>query len=154
MLVGIGSDNWTMKVSLFDVNDPSSPSEVDTILAPMNSWSEAMWDHRAVLFDERYDLIFVPVTSWNEYDYGATQQVLVIQVQPTGLVLKADLAVGNDYGSVRCVVIEDVLYTVSASNVTAWDLVSYDELGTVSIGSFGFPGPEVVDGTGVIEVRA
>lgn len=154
MLVGIGFDNWTMKVSLFDVNDPTSPLEVDTILAPTNSWSEAMWDHRAVLFEERYDLIFVPVTTWNEFDYGVTQQVLVIQVGPTGLVLMADLTVGNDYGSVRCVVIEDVLYTVTASNVTAWGLVSYDELGTVNIGSFDFPGPGVVDGTGGIEVRA
>jgi hypothetical protein len=70
------------------------------------------------------------------------------------LVLKADLTVGNDYGSMRCVIIEDVLYTVTASNVTAWDLVSYDELGTVSIGSFGFPSPEVIDGTGAVEVRA
>lgn len=147
-LVGIGFDNWTMKVTLFDVNDPSSPLEVDTILGSVNSWSEAAWDHKAVLFDERYDLIFVPVTGWNEIDYKVTQEVLVIQVQQTGLVLKADIAVGNYYGSVRCVIIEDVLYTVTASNVTAWNMDSFEELGSVQIGPSGSPWPEVIDGEG------
>ena len=131
-LLGIGLENWTLKVSLFDVSDPTSPNEVDTYSAPLDSWSEALWDHKAVLFDDRYDLLMIPVTSWNEGSYYTQEQVLVIQVSEEGLSLKTNLTNGPYQGSARCAIIEDVLYTITPTTVVAWDMDTFDMLGQIS----------------------
>jgi len=109
-LLGIGLENWTLKVSLFDVSDPASPNEVDTYSASIDSWSDALWDHKAVLFDDRYDLLMIPVTNWREGVNGSQEHVFVIQVDEEGLSLKSDLTNGPYQGSARCAIIENVLH--------------------------------------------
>ena len=66
-LFGIGQgDSWgTSKLSLFNVADPASPTEVDAVsLGGPGSWtsSSAAWDHRAFSWFETYGLLAVPVT--------------------------------------------------------------------------------------------
>jgi len=67
-LFGIGQgDSWgTSKLSLFNVSDPASPTEVDAItLGGPNGWthSDAAGDHRAFSWFASHGLLAVPVTS-------------------------------------------------------------------------------------------
>ncbi len=134
-LIGIGLDNRTMKISLFDVHDPTSPTEIDTLMIPLSSWSsEALWDHKAILMDERSGQLMIPVMSWDEATYRTQQQVFVILVQEDGLVLKANLSIGGYYGSVRCVILEKVLYTITSIDIKAWGLGTLEKLGDVPYG--------------------
>ncbi|MCX6650135.1 MAG: beta-propeller domain-containing protein [Methanomassiliicoccales archaeon] len=132
LLAGIGLENWTLKISLFNVSDPASPEEIDTIIAPTNTWSDSLWEHKAVLFDGRDGLLFIPVFGWNEYTYEAWQMVYVIQVSDDGLTLRSNVTVGESYGQVRCSIIDDVLYTITSTDVTAWNMGSWTMLDTLT----------------------
>lgn len=144
LIAGIGQDNWTLKVSLFNVSDPASPAEVDTIMAPLYAWSEALWDHKAVLFDERDDTLFIPVFGWDAETYTPRQEVYIIQIGEEGLTLRANLSIEESYGQVRCSIIGDVLYTITSSEVTAWDLGTLNELDRLTYCSTAMP--NVIEG--------
>ncbi|MDD1771396.1 MAG: beta-propeller domain-containing protein [Methanomassiliicoccales archaeon] len=131
-LVGIGLENWDLKISLFNVSDPTAPKEVDTLRSSLGASSEALWEHKAVLYDQ--GLLMIPVSVYNSTNYGRAQQVLVIQVDSDGLTVIEKLDVGTGYGSVRCVIIDDALYTVTTSSVIAWENGTYDKVGEVIIG--------------------
>jgi len=140
LIAGIGQDNWTLKISLFNVSDPGSPAEVDTIMAPLYAWSAALWDHKAVLFDERDNTLFIPVFGWDAETYTSRQEVYIIQIGEEGLTLKANLSIEESNGQVRCSIIGDVLYTITSSEVTAWDLGTLNELGRLTYCSTEMPG--------------
>jgi uncharacterized secreted protein with C-terminal beta-propeller domain len=144
LIVGIGQDNWTLKVSLFNVSDPTSPTEVDTIMAPLYAWSSALWDHKAVLFDERDNTLFIPVFGWDAETYTSRQEVYIIQIGEEGLTLRANLSIEESYGQVRCSIIGDVLYTITSSEVIAWDLGTLNDLGRLTYCSTAMPG--VIEG--------
>lgn len=69
-VLGIGQDatdegrTTGLKVSLFDVSDPTDPREVAVWTQP-NANSPAEWDHRAFQYLPSQDIAIVPVTSWN-----------------------------------------------------------------------------------------
>jgi inhibitor of cysteine peptidase len=131
-LVGIGLEGWDLKISLFNVSDPTAPIEVDTIQSSLGASSEALWEHKAVLYD--HGLLMIPVSIYNSTNYEQTQQVFVIQVDSGCLTVIEGLDVGSGYGSVRCVIIDDVLYTATTSSVIAWENGTYDKVGEVNIG--------------------
>ncbi|WP_420638497.1 beta-propeller domain-containing protein [Candidatus Poriferisocius sp.] len=76
LLLGVGQDaddtgrTRGAKVSLFDVSDPSAPSELDVIVFP-GGHSEAEWDHRAFLHWAPEEMVAIPLT---RYDYDGGEQ--------------------------------------------------------------------------------
>jgi len=62
-IIGVGMENSTLKLSLFDVTDFTSPKEIAKYIVE-GSWSssEALWDHKAFLFDKAKNLLALPVT--------------------------------------------------------------------------------------------
>ncbi|MCB0995155.1 MAG: beta-propeller domain-containing protein, partial [Acidimicrobiales bacterium] len=87
LLLGLGWDatdqgfTTGMKVSLFDVSDPSAPSELDAWIQP-DADSEALWDHRAVTWWGPERLLVLPINVWSGGDAAA----VAIQVQDATLV--------------------------------------------------------------------
>lgn len=69
MVVGIGQeatdDGRTQgtKVTLFDVSDLANPIDVDTWVLE-NSYTEAEWDHRSVLWWADQNLLVIPIQQW------------------------------------------------------------------------------------------
>ncbi len=59
LVLGVGRENFKVKVSLFDVSDPSNPIELDKYLLD-EGWSEVLDNHRAFLKDERHKIFFLP----------------------------------------------------------------------------------------------
>jgi len=67
-IIGVGMENSTLKLSLFDVTDFTSPKEIAKyIVEDSYSSSNALWDHKAFLFDKAKNLLALPVTI-NTYD--------------------------------------------------------------------------------------
>ncbi|MBM3232066.1 helix-turn-helix domain-containing protein [Candidatus Pacearchaeota archaeon] len=69
LLLGIGREaddsgrGQGLKISLFDVSDFANPTELDKYVVESEwSYSEAEYEHKAVLFDDERDLLVIPVT--------------------------------------------------------------------------------------------
>ncbi|MDG6223088.1 MAG: beta-propeller domain-containing protein [Candidatus Bathyarchaeota archaeon] len=62
-IIGVGMENSTLKLSLFDVTDFTAPKEIAKYTVE-GSWSSsnALWDHKAFLFDKSKNLLALPVT--------------------------------------------------------------------------------------------
>ena len=62
-IIGIGMENSTLKLSLFDVTDFTAPKEIAKYTVE-GGWSssQALWDHKAFLFDKSKNLLALPVT--------------------------------------------------------------------------------------------
>jgi len=128
-LLGIGSENNNVKVSLYDVTDPMNPNEVSKFVLDADySYSEAQWDHKALLYDADRGILVIPVTSyyhgayWNYSQYQPGAYVFTISAENgislKGVVTHSDV---NYYGSnvMRSLYIGNHLYTVSSSQVKA-----------------------------------
>ena len=61
-ILGIGRENWNVKISLFDVEDPYNPKEIEKYFLN-ESWSEILNNHHAFLMDQKYEIFFLPASS-------------------------------------------------------------------------------------------
>lgn len=127
-LLGIGQENWTVKISLFDVNDPANPVEQSKYLLEDVYWSAALYDHKAVLYDSERELLVIPGYSehYNESSwYYSVPCAYVFKVNLTeGISLRGIVTheFGAGWGSgyiERTLYIGEYLYTVSRSAVQA-----------------------------------
>ena len=145
-----------MKIAMFDVTDPNNPVEMwKEEIGDRGTESELLHNHKALLFSKEKNLLAFPVrvATVNEknakaWSYGDTTFVGAYVYELTlenGFVLKAKLSnlteedwlkSGNYYyGNKdidRLIYIGDVLYTVSESCYTAYDMKnSYEKLRTL-----------------------
>jgi len=135
-----------MKIAMFDVTDPNNPIEMwKEEIGDRGTESELLHNHKALLFSKERNLLAFPVSvaTVNEknakaWSYGDTTFVGAYVYEITlenGFVLKAKLSnlteedwkkLGNYYyGNKdidRLIYIGDVLYTISESGYTAYDM--------------------------------
>jgi len=137
MLAGVGLDNWTFKISIYDVSDPEHPAEIETLMAPTYSWSEAAWDHKAVQFDPSRSWMFVPYTAYDQGKGLSEQVVWAVSMGEQGLSTISELVIGNWSTYVRCVLIEDTLIVVTESQAASYELDGFTEVGRVEYGEDG-----------------
>ena len=155
-LIGIGKDATEegivqgLKVSLFDVSDVANPIEVAKILiGDRGTSSDALYDHKAVLFDKEKGMLVLPVDlyevggedRWGKFVW---QGAYVLDISPGGISERGRIShqVYNEsedfykqYQSSirRSLYMDDVLYTISQTNVKANYLDSLDEISDVVI---------------------
>ena len=58
-ILGIGKENWRVKISFFDVSSPQEPIEKDKYILD-ESWSDILETHHAFLLDEKHEIFFLP----------------------------------------------------------------------------------------------
>ncbi len=161
-LVGVGVGSGRMgglKLSLFDVSDSAHPREVANYTFSMYAYSEAQYDHHAVLWmpptQTRQGLLVIPVQTYqytlDKPSSGTSfQGAFVFSVDPSvGFTVVATIAhdpiatgmdyYGNSYTYTpsvrRSLYIADALYTISDSAIKANALDGFAEQGSVSIGA-------------------
>ena len=62
-VIGLGMENSTVKLSLFDVTNVNSPTEIATYIVQGDySSSEALYEPKAFLFDKIRELLVMPVS--------------------------------------------------------------------------------------------
>jgi uncharacterized secreted protein with C-terminal beta-propeller domain len=134
-VLGIGSENNSVKISLYDVTDPTNPVEQSKYLAPGWSSSTAQWDHKAFLFDRERNLLVIPMqvydSYWGNSNYWTGAYVFnVSTVDGISLWGKVSQNAQNVYDSpFRALYIDDTLYTVSYSSVRATSLLDLSAQG-------------------------
>lgn len=139
-LLGIGSENSNVKVSLYDVTDPMKPSEVSKFVLDADySYSEAQGNHKAVLFDAERGVLVIPVSSYSYGDYWDCSQhqqgayVFTISAE-NGISLKGVVAHSDVYymsNVMRSLYIGSHLYTVSYTQVNANNIDDLSDEGTL-----------------------
>jgi uncharacterized secreted protein with C-terminal beta-propeller domain len=119
-VLGIGIENGHVKISVFDVSDPTAPAEKFKYVTEGSSYSEANWDHKAILFDARKGLLVIPATEYNysvideyNYTYWRTCGAYVFNVSLSkGIELRG--IISHDFSDVRrALYIGEYLYTIS-----------------------------------------
>ncbi|MBI3443385.1 beta-propeller domain-containing protein [Candidatus Woesebacteria bacterium] len=58
-IIGVGQENQNVKISLFDVSDPVSPTEVSKYNLD-EFWTEVSQTHHAFLLDDKHGVFFLP----------------------------------------------------------------------------------------------
>lgn len=143
LLLGIGQEreagtwNTHLHATLFDVSDPTNLTEVEReYLDPgyQWSWSDAQFDHHALLYSAEDGLLVIPVTgSGNDplTGYRSSQYLQVLRVTPDGLVTVGQIH--PDEPTLRTVRIGDVLYAVGDTTVTAYRISDLSEIGSSNV---------------------
>ena len=143
LLVGIGQEreagSWNTHVhaTLFDVTDGSNPTQIIRQYLTDDtqwSWSDAQFDHHALLYSAEDGLLVVPVYG-SGYDadtgtYRSEQLLKVMRVTSTGLEAIGDIH--TDQSVFRTVRIGDVLYAISDSAVTAYSVTDLTQIGSTN----------------------
>ena len=160
-LIGIGKDTvdegsfaWYqgVKVSLFDVSDPTKPSETAKyVIGDRGSDSLALRDSKAILLDAGKNLLVLPVTVSlspnpgvpNAYGTPVWQGAYVFQVTTNTLTFRGGIThipsglppttVGNALTITRELYIGGVLYTISEGMIGMNSLTDLQSVGQVGL---------------------
>jgi len=125
-ILGIGSENGTLKVSLFDVSDPTTPVEQSHFVPDARWYSDASYDHKAILFDLEKELLVIPAYS-HSYEYGGysyTSGAMVFRVSISdGISLRGIITHETNESPQwsesisRSLYIGDYLYTIGPTTI-------------------------------------
>jgi len=129
-LVGIGMLNGSIKLSLFDVSNPLQPREDANLTVPGRSYSQALWDHHAVLFDVETGTLIIPIITYDSSTWNATSSAaFVLHLTGDTLALTGKLAVDSGEYIVRTHYIGEYLYTITDVKVMANSLLDMSPAG-------------------------
>jgi len=141
-VLGIGREDESLKLSLYDVSDPTEPVETSKVLvSDLNSSWGSSWtssiaesDHKAVLYDRTRNMLVIPLSAYftelGSSQYETWDGFYVFTVTPgEGIVFEK--ALEQDGNPMRALYIEDTLYTVSMTIVAAHSIPELADLGMV-----------------------
>ncbi len=164
LLIGIGKEvilattDWSvepvplvqgLKIALFDISDMENPVEVySTEIGDRGTDSDALWNHKAFLFDKEKNLLVLPISVYtfkepaqSEEAYGEfTQQgSYIFHIDATEIKLEKVIThtTGEDeYADWesyidRNLYIDNVLYALSPEKFTSLDLTTMEEIATL-----------------------
>jgi len=150
-VIGVGKQDSSLKLSLFDVTDVTNPTEAAKFLVS-GGWSDStvLADHKAFLFDKAKQLLALPVSINYYYEirendvytprYWQGAYVFSVSLEQ-GFVLRGNITHQNNNASYveyryqvqRILYIEDVLYTVSEAKVKMNDMETLQLLNEVEL---------------------
>ena len=129
-----------IKIALFDVSDVQNPRELAKYeIENKWSYSNALDDHKAFLFDKAKNLLVIPISYQelsNENEYKSWNGAYVFNIDKESIELKGKISHNNgDYNSdvQRSLYIDNVLYTISYYFVKASDLDSLNEINSFKL---------------------
>jgi len=115
-LLGIGLEDGALKMSLFNVSDPTKMSETSTIKIS-NTWSPALQDHHAVTVYLGRNIAIIPVYM----GYGARQGFIIISYSYNKLGIDQII---DHLNPLRSVYIGSELFTISSTSIKIYNLDS------------------------------
>ncbi|HIE36889.1 TPA: hypothetical protein EYP83_01870 [Candidatus Geothermarchaeota archaeon] len=148
LLIGIGYEvnNMTqvtgLKVSLFSVADPTMPEEVDNIIFNSSDWvwSEALYNHKAILLFENDKMIGFSITFYNytnKSSYEAKYVLVKVSDQELRIIKYLDLY-SNEYMSVnlnvvRGLYIDSYLYIINYDGIMVYKISDFSLIHRLSL---------------------
>ncbi len=120
-LLGIGVENNGLKISIFNISDPTRMNVISEIKIP-NSWSPIFSDHHAFTLDPDYKTFYIPIWLYR----GSS--IIAISYKEDILKLKKVLDHEN---ALRVVYIGNKTFTISLNSIKIFDAEKLEELGTI-----------------------
>lgn len=117
-ILGVGKEDNFVKLSLFDVTNPSSPKEI-TKFTLSDYHSEVIDNHRAFLLDSQNKIFFIP----------GTQAGYVFSYKGDKLELVTAIA---EPQTKRAVYINNYLYVISDQSINVYDQNNWERIGEVN----------------------
>jgi uncharacterized secreted protein with C-terminal beta-propeller domain len=152
-MIGIGQEGNNIKISLFDVEDVSNPKELSTYQIKQEteefywSYSTALYEHKAFLFDKLKNLLIIPIST----DYKEEAYVFNItnnDVSLRGIITHENEEIDEEehepwesdywrgdytYSIKRSLFIENVIYTISDSMIKMNDMQTLNEINSIKL---------------------
>ncbi len=133
LLFGLGHDADAdsgkagyLKLSMFDISDPKNVKELSKLVIDGTYYSEASYNHKAVLADAAKNIIAFPADGkYLIYSYSREQ----------GFKREASISAGSSmkYGyNMRGLYIGDVFYVVSAEGISSYAVKGYSQISKIS----------------------
>ncbi len=148
-------NRFGMKISLFDVSDPTKPTELESLrVVGQYGYTEASYNHRAVVYDTERDLLYLPYTDsdyttqvcetyegkegedkYTYCNFKVESGIKVVRITETGveLVKSIVIAANNDYTNLvsRVLYVGDKLYAITYSATYIYDRDSFELITTI-----------------------
>jgi len=110
-MLGIGQEDWEVKISLFDVQNPEQPAELDKYILE-DYWSDVLSTHHAFLLDEAHEIFFLPGDdSGYIFSYAGNNLEIVMEV--------------SDIQATRAIYIDDNLYVIGDEKIVVVDELTW-----------------------------
>jgi inhibitor of cysteine peptidase len=144
-VLGIGREGSSVKISLYDISDPTNPQEASKYLIEEGSYasSSAEWDSKAVLFSAEKNLLVIPVNIYDYYsgNYMHFDGFFVFDVSvDSGISLRGTVDHSQDsytysYGHGRSLYIGEYLYTITDATMKVSSLSDLSEIAILELPS-------------------
>ncbi|HZJ75438.1 MAG TPA: beta-propeller domain-containing protein [Clostridia bacterium] len=158
LLAGIGVDgteegqNNNLKVSLFDVSDPSKPKEIDKAIfgngtSSQYAHSTAYYDHKAICYDDKENIFYFPIEI-NDYIYTngnnkTTTGIIGLKIDTQNKAfskVSKYLVQKSDYTQImRSTYIGNLLFAFTNNFVYSFDRVEEKLLSQIDFTKYEFP---------------
>ncbi|MBP5405852.1 beta-propeller domain-containing protein [bacterium] len=125
-VLAVGRDDSKTKVSMYDVNDPEDPKEINTVeIGSGYSYSEANYDWKAFKIFDELGLILLPVTDYNYDSWENIYKLYLIDFDlDKGLKTRGFIA--SDSYVRRGVAIQDLIFSIGENHVVLADATDRD----------------------------
>lgn len=111
-----------LKLVMFDISDKANVTAKHSLKLSGDSYSEALYNHRALLISPEKNLI----------GFGAENKYLVFSYSDgNGFKQRAEINLGEYWGSLRGLYIGDCAYIVSDQGMKVLSMQSFETIGTV-----------------------
>lgn len=128
LLLGIGIEGNDLKISLFDVKDPTKMNEISKVNVP-SVHSPVLQDHHAITIDLDYKQIYIPIHVRNYYGpVPVPGAVLVISYEGGVLTVRSVI---DHPGVIRTLYIDNEFFTISYEVVKVFDLNTMEQVGEI-----------------------
>ena len=118
-VLGIGKEDWKVKISLFDVSLPSQPKEYSKYSLD-EYWTEVENTHHAFLLDAKNQLFFLP-GSKGGYIFSYKNNVLELKKAVSGIAAK------------RAVYLDDFLYIAGDDRIVVLSEQNFEKVNEISL---------------------
>jgi uncharacterized secreted protein with C-terminal beta-propeller domain len=123
-VLGIGEEDWKVKLSLFDVSSPENPTELSKYQLD-DYWSEVGTNHHAFLLDSQHQIFFLPAgSSGYVFSYANDTISLIKQV--------------SDISADRAIYIDDYLYIIGDYKIVVLDENTWEEVSSLTLVNYTY----------------
>jgi uncharacterized secreted protein with C-terminal beta-propeller domain len=130
LLFGLGKDAdeesgrvGCLKLSMFDVSDPSDVSETSKLIINDLHYSEASYNHKAILIDSEKNIIAFPAEGkYLIYSYSTENG---FEAEAVISLTRNEKDYYYGYQNLRGLYIGDYLYVISDSSIASYSMLTY-----------------------------
>ena len=153
-LFSVGLESGTVAASLFDVTDPANPGLVKRLnLGNSYSYSEAVWDEKAVKVLPDAGLVMIPVSSPDPAGQWKSA-VQLLDLDAANGVLAARGMIAHEFEARRSAMVGDALVSISQRELIAADIADRDAPSILSEVSLAWPVDRCLEvGTHMIQIE-